>query len=1103
MTRKVFWGIIALIAVFVSCSDDDNEESNGGSIENPTGAITIDSGLLTNGLDFTTEGGEKSITFTTDVDWTLNIAATSGATWCTASANRGSKGEASVKFTTVRNEDYDDRSVSVTIKAGTASKTFTITQKCAEALLVTTDKYELEREGGTIEVEVKANINYELQVSETAKSWISQTTTRALTIKKHSFTIAANEETEKREGEIYIKSGDKLETVKVYQSGGPSLLLTQKEYTVSDKGGTIAIDIKSNFDFTVQMPNVDWIEDITTTRGLSSHTLKYVIAPNESYDSRSAQIIYYDKNSSLKDTLTVVQTQKDAILLSKKAITVKSDGETIEVKLSANVNYEMILPELNWINVVSTRSLVDHKEYLTVAENKSESQREAKVIFKSKSNKETADTLYIIQNGYGVIQVTKSEYTVESGGGDITINLRTNGDYEIVMPKADWISHKAKTKAVSSYTESFTIAPNSTYDERKEQIIFKVKSGTADTVTVIQKPQKGIVLSKKEVTVKAEKDTLGIVVSSNVTIQAEIPSSSSSWIKQYVPNVPITRALSDSTVYFIIAENKDYNARNGYIIFREKNNWSSTSSPKDTIQIKQEGYSITVPSLVLNVKPAGSLNTLIADSRKKYIEEMKLTGELNGTDFAFIKEMSKLKNLDLSEANIVEGGSAYYHSDQIGGNYEGVYVPAFDLYTKPNSIIGNMFPTSLQVLTVPKSLTTFSGYSVTTYKRKGNRIDGWRDTPNGSTASYIFNNYSTIKKIIFPDGITLKKLGEYSFYRCNSLHEITLPDCIEKIGRAAFNDCNYLTTINIPNTVTEIESQAFLSNGALCSIKLPDKLTYIADSLFMDCNSLSNITIPQSVIRIDTLAFANSNINSINIPNSVKSIANGAFMNCRNLTTVTLPNSITSLKYFTFAGTGITKITIPNNVTEIEAAVFYKCDHLESINIPQSVKAIAYSAFEGCSQLSSVTLPESINVINESVFKNCSSLTRITIPENVTEIKESAFYGCNIQSLIIPNKVTNIGNNAFYNNKALTKVTFGTRLLSIGTSAFSKYWNWNDSKIYYSDVICLGTIPAKIPSGTFANSINDDTKLYIPKGTYNAYYLSEWANVFKNIVDKE
>ena len=392
---------------FASCSDgdgDDLEPTPKPEVVTPT--ITIDAGILTNGLSFGVDASENTVSFSTNVDWTLSVASTTGgSTWCTASVTSGSKGTVSVKFTVTENTGYDDRSVSATIKAGTASKTFTITQKGVEALLVTTDKYELEQEGGQIEIEVKANIEYQMEISETAKSWITESSGRALTTHKHTLTIAANEEVEKREGEIYFKSGDKVETVKVYQSGGTILMLTQDEYTVSDAGETITVDIKSNFEYGVQMPDVDWITDEASSRGMSSHTLKYVIAPNETYDSRSAEIIFYDKNSDLKDTLKVIQVQKDAIVISEKWIRIDAESDTIEVKLSTNVDFEIEILEADWIKQInSSRSLAEHMIKFSVSANEGEKNRKGNIVFRNTKNT-LSDTLIVVQRSdYGYFE---------------------------------------------------------------------------------------------------------------------------------------------------------------------------------------------------------------------------------------------------------------------------------------------------------------------------------------------------------------------------------------------------------------------------------------------------------------------------------------------------------------------------------------------------------------------------------------------------------------------------------------------------------------------------------------------------------------------------
>ena len=360
--------------------------------------ITIDSSVITNGLSFSNEKGEQTISFTTNESWTLSVASTtSGATWCTASTTNGTKGSASVKFTVIENTDYDNRSVSVTIKSGTATKTFNISQKGVNALLVTTDKYEISQEGSSIEIEVKANISYEMEISENAKSWITESSGRGLTTYKHTLNIAMNEEMEKRKGEVYFKSGDKVETIKIYQAGGAILLLSENEYHVSDKGDTITVDIRSNIEFGVQMPDVDWIADEASGRGLSSHTLKYIVLTNDEYDNRSADIIFYDKKSKLKDTLKITQAQKDAIILSQKEINLSAKAETIEVILSANVEFEVEMPNVNWIHKNSSRSLTEHKVNFYIDENKSKENRSAKIIFINNS-KQLSDTIFVNQS---------------------------------------------------------------------------------------------------------------------------------------------------------------------------------------------------------------------------------------------------------------------------------------------------------------------------------------------------------------------------------------------------------------------------------------------------------------------------------------------------------------------------------------------------------------------------------------------------------------------------------------------------------------------------------------------------------------------------------
>ena len=81
--------------------------------------------------------------------------------------------------------------------------------------------------------------------------------------------------------------------------------------------------------------------------------------------------------------------------------------------------------------------------------------------------------------------------------------------------------------------------------------------------------------------------------------------------------------------------------------------------------------------ITIKLKKAGTLPDSIGSSKEFKITNLKIIGEINGTDLRMIRVMAtrenspgKLSVLDLSKAKIVEGGDYYYHTsnDVIGEN---------------------------------------------------------------------------------------------------------------------------------------------------------------------------------------------------------------------------------------------------------------------------------------------------------------------------------------------------------------------------------------------------------------------------------------------------
>ena len=175
-------------------------------------------------------------------------------------------------------------------------------------------------------------------------------------------------------------------------------------------------------------------------------------------------------------------------------------------------------------------------------------------------------------------------------------------------------------------------------------------------------------------------------------------------------------------------------------------------------------------------------------------------------------------------------------------------------------------------------------------------------------------------------------------------------------------------------------------------------------------------------------------------------------------------------------------------------AAFSDCSGLTSLTIPSSVTSIGEYAFYGCSGLTSLTIPSSVTSIGESAFYGCSGLTSLTIPSNVTSIGESAFYGCSgLTSLTIPSNVTSIGESAFYGCSGLTSFTIPSSVTSIGWGAFCGCSGLTSIYVYTEKLPNMG-------SDVFDGCDAKKCTVYVPKGTYDDYWLSEFG-YFENIVE--
>lgn len=515
--------IMSVLLLFSGCAD--KEEPAQITISE----ISIE--YFQDRMDFSSEGGSQVIKFSTNKNWEISVSESGmGVDWCTVSPKSGVAGDVTLTISVPENTTYDERSVILTITAGDASEKLRVSQKQNDAILLSSTLYEVPMEGGEIQLQVRSNVNYQVEIPEQFRGWIHQgTSTRSLESKDLFFTIYNNLDYDKRQGEIIISDCNITEVVKVYQSGGGILVLSENQYNVPSNGGTVTVDLSSNFEYEFELPNVDWLKLADGTRGMSSHTIYFEVSPNEGYDNRSANIRFYDPSGTVSESVTVNQAQKDALIISTKEFSVDAGLNYLSVDINTNIDYEVEIPQeyASWIRQAEnplTRTLNPYKLDFVISENDTFESREGKIIIKGK-DKDISDVVTVVQaqNDAIFIESTK-DVNVSYEGSIVNVDVNSNVDIELEFLQ-DWTHVAPATRGLMKSSHSFVVDENDTPYERIGTVIVKRQNSIlpADTMYVLQ--EKGFLTLEVSPGLLADE----LQKYSNVTVEMLKLSGSLNW----------------------------------------------------------------------------------------------------------------------------------------------------------------------------------------------------------------------------------------------------------------------------------------------------------------------------------------------------------------------------------------------------------------------------------------------------------------------------------------------------------------------------------------------------------------------------------------------
>ena len=769
-----------MVACTESETDGGKDNPNPPQPQKPT--ITIETPTQPS---FAEEGGEGTISFTASEAWSAEVINTRADSWVSIHPTSGGAGKATITVTTEPNDTPDDRSATIVIKSGTVEKTVKISQKQKDALTVTAATFEVGNEGGEIEVEVKANIDFEYEIDEAAKEWVEYKGTRAIETSTLTFAVAENDDVEKREAKIHITSGEFDETITIYQAGAePTLVISQSEYAVTSAGETIVVEVASNVDVTVELPaDADWISE-STTRSVSTNTFYFDIAANEEYDQRTAEIKFSNTDKGLAEVVTIVQAQKDAIVIAEDSYSVGGQGDAIEIAVGHNVEFDIEI-DVDWISQVQTRALETSTLIFNVAQNETDAERSGTITFTAKENDEISQVITVKQEaGASKIYYTSKDGNIvepkadaDWGGAQIVSNTYENGQGVITF---DGVVTKIGSHAFEHCSLLTDITIPDSVIEIGEYAFAGCESLTGfnipDGVTAINNGTFNMCLALANVTIPEGVTLIGNHAFTNC----------------YQKLTEITLPESVTSI--------------GSQAFEMCTELTSINIPKGVTEIKDKTFyccvkltDITIPEGVTLIgvsafESCSSLTSIVIPEGIKSVGESAFRNCTRATSIVIPQSLSAIQKevfrrcYGVTSINIPEGVAS------IGER-------AFDSCT------------ALSTVTLPESLTTIDRYA--------------------------FSNCHSLTSINIPEYVTT--IGDAAFQVCTKLTSITIPKSINKIASGLFVDCKSLANVALPEGLTEIGGNAFQRCESLTSITIPESVTSIGGSAFYWCSKLAEV----------------------------------------------------------------------------------------------------------------------------------------------------------------------------------------------------------------------------------------------------------------------
>jgi len=283
---------------------------------------------------------------------------------------------------------------------------------------------------------------------------------------------------------------------------------------------------------------------------------------------------------------------------------------------------------------------------------------------------------------------------------------------------------------------------------------------------------------------------------------------------------------------------------------------------------------------------------------------------------------------------------------------------------------------------------------------------------------FAFYGCTDLADVSLNSGVT--GILAYAFYGCNKIQSIVIPASVTRIGDCAFADCSGLTSVHLMNASTTISECAFIGSPNV-TVHYPNGTTKSGDEAgngvvastgnFLNINWTTKkytgydttgkgypqppiVALPDGAERQDDATLGTSyafpSLKGIFFPRSMKEAGYYARVSTLQYVKFSSTSNSSNLKIrnTAFCYTGITSIKIPTYVK-------FEDEGLPEFDTTTSppLRNWGIGIFQGCSSLTYVEFlgPTLYNLyLTQSIFEGCTSLTTLKLPVGLVEVQKGA-----------------------------------------------------------------------------------------------------------------